>query len=68
MTGVPDTHPLVLYSRGQISRQVAIDRMHYRDYATLLVALGEADLPMPMPSYEQTAVEVETFRKLMRST
>lgn len=68
MTDVPDTHPLVLYSRGQISRQVAIDRMHYRDYATLLVALGEADLPMPMPSDEQIEVEVETFQKLWRST
>lgn len=66
MTDVPDTHPLVLYSRGQISRQVAIDRMHYRDYATLLVALGEADLPMPMPSDEQIEKEVETFRMLMR--
>lgn len=68
MTDVPDTHPLVLYSRGQISRQVAIDRMHYRDYATLLVALGEADLPMPMPSDEQIEKEVETFRMLIRST
>lgn len=68
MTDLPDTHPLVLYSRGQISRHVAIDRMHYRDYATLLVALGEADLPMPMPSDEQIAAEVETFRLLMRST
>jgi hypothetical protein len=66
MTDAPDTHPLVLYSRGQISRQVAIDRMHYRDYATLLVALGEADLPMPMPSDEQIEKEVETFRMLMR--
>lgn len=66
MTDVPDTHSLVLYSRGQISRQVAIYRMHYRDYATLLVALGEADLPMPMPSDEQIEKEVETFRMLMR--
>ncbi|MBY3044859.1 hypothetical protein [Rhizobium leguminosarum] len=67
MAELPDTHPLALYSRGQISRQVAIDRMKFQDYATLLVALGEADLPMPMPSKEQIAVEVDTFRMLIRS-
>ena len=62
MTGLPDTHPLVLYSRGQITRQVAIDALKVRDYAELLVALGDADLSMPMPSDEQIAAEVETFR------
>ncbi|MCZ7890409.1 hypothetical protein O9X99_01845 [Agrobacterium salinitolerans] len=67
MTDLPDTHPLVQYSHGQISRQVAIDRMQYRDYATLLVALGEADLPMPMPSDDQIEKEVETFRMPIRS-
>lgn len=68
MTDLPDTHPLVLYSRGQISRHVAIDLMRFRDYATLLVALGEADLPMPMPSDEQITAEVDAFRMLMRAT
>ena len=68
MTDLPDTHPLVLYSRGQISRQAAINRMRFRDYATLLVALGEADLPMPVPPDEQIAAEVDTFRMLMRAT
>ena len=67
MTDLPDTHPLVQFSRGQISRQVAIDQLKIRDYATLLVALGDADLPMPMPSEEQIAQEVDTFRKLMRA-
>lgn len=68
MHELPDTHPLVLYSRGQIDRHVAMERMRFRDHATLLVALGEADLPMPMLSDEQIAVEVEIFRKLIRST
>ncbi|MGO8476276.1 hypothetical protein ACC739_30135 [Rhizobium ruizarguesonis] len=67
MTELPETHPLVQYSRGQISRQVAINRLQYRDYATLLVALGEADLPMPMPSDEQIEREIATFRMLLRS-
>ncbi|MBY3594182.1 hypothetical protein HJA87_30600 [Rhizobium bangladeshense] len=67
MTDLPDNHPLVLYSSGQISRQVAIDRMKFRDYATLLVALGDADLPMPMPSEEQIEKEVAVFQQLMRT-
>jgi hypothetical protein len=67
MTDLPDTHPLVQYSRGQISRQVAIQALKIRDYAELLIALGDANLPMPMPSEEQIAQEVETFRMLMRS-
>ncbi len=67
MTDLPDTHPLVLYSRGQISRQVAIDDLKIRDYAELLVALGDADLPIPMPSEEQIEQEVAVFREMMRT-
>ena len=67
MTDLPETHILVRYSRGQISRQVAISRLRLRDYAELLVALGDAELPMPMPSEEQIEKEVGTFRMLMRS-
>ena len=67
MTDLPDTHPLVMYSRGQISRQVAIEALKIRDYAELLVALGDADLPMPMPSEEQIEAEVATFQMLMRT-
>lgn len=67
MTDLPDAHPLVQYSRGQITRQVAMDALKIRDYAELLVALGDADLPMSMPSDEQIEQEVATFRMLMRS-
>lgn len=66
MTDLSVDHPLVLYSRGQISRQVAMDRMKFRDYATLLVALGDADLPMPMPSAQQIEQEIKMFRMLMQ--
>jgi len=65
MTDLPATHPLVLYSRGLITRQVAIEQLQVRDYAELLVALGDADLPMPMPSDEQIEEEVTTFRMLI---
>lgn len=67
MTGLSENHPLVKYSRGQISRQVAMDDLKIRDYAELLVCLGNADLPMPMPSEEQIAAEASVFRKMMRT-
>lgn len=67
MTDLPDTHPLVRFSRGQITRQVAIEQLKIRDYATLLVALGDADLSMPMPPEEQIQREVATFQMLMRT-
>ena len=67
MTDLPDTHPLLMYSRRQITRQVAIDQLEIRDYAELLIALGDADIQMPMPSDEQIEQEVATFRMLMRT-
>lgn len=67
MTDLPDTHPLVQYSRGHITRHVAIDSLQIRDYAELLVALGDADLSMPMASEEQIAAEVATFQSMMRT-
>ena len=41
--------PLVSYSRGLLARDEAIRLLGLRDYAELLVALGDADLPMPLP-------------------
>jgi len=68
MTDLSEDHPLVLYSWGLISRNVAVEKLGIRDHASLLIMLGEADLPMPMPSDEQINLEVDTFRKLWRST
>lgn len=41
--------PLMAYSQGRLSRADAIRLLGLRDYADLLVALGDADLPMPLP-------------------
>ena len=62
MTDLPDTHPLVRFSRGQITRQVAIEQLKIRDYATLLVALGDADLSMPMPRRSKSSARSLPFR------
>src|SRR5690242_1972913 len=41
--------PLLAYSQGRLARNEAIRLLGLRDYTALLVALGDADLPMPLP-------------------
>lgn len=37
---------LVLFSQGRITKEQAIEKLGLRDYAELLIALGDADLPL----------------------
>lgn len=55
---------LLAYSKGQLSRRDAIDRLGLRDSADLLVALGDAGLKMPMPPEQEIEEQAETFVKL----
>ena len=56
--------PLLAYSQGRLARNEAVRLLGLRDYAELLVALGDADLPLPPPhDVENQAV---TFAKLWR--
>jgi len=65
---LPDHHPLVLYSRGEISRQVAIRVLKIRDYAELLVYLSDAGLPMPMSPESEIEEQAATMAMLFRMT
>ena len=56
--------PLVSYSRGLLAREEAIRLLGLRDYAELLVALGDADLPMPTPPPHEIDSQAATFVKL----
>jgi plasmid stability protein len=56
--------PLVSYSRGLLARDEAIRLLGLRDYAELLVALGDADLPMPLPPPHEIENQATTFVKL----
>lgn len=53
--------PLVSYSRGLLARNEAIRLLGLRDYAGLLVALGNADLPMPMQPPHEIESQADTF-------
>ncbi|WP_105429470.1 hypothetical protein [Neorhizobium sp. T6_25] len=61
----PDTHPLVLYFNGQISSAVAVRSLKIRDHAALLVYLGDAGLPIPLPSEAEIEEQVATFPNVM---
>jgi hypothetical protein len=45
-TNFTSNDPLVLFSRGSITKEEAIEKLGLHDYAELLVALGDVDLPL----------------------
>lgn len=58
--------PLLAYSQGRLARGEAIRLLGLRDYAELLVALGDADLPMPLPSPDDLDDQAACFVTLWR--
>jgi len=64
----PDHAPdaLLSYSKGELSRDDALRQLELRDYAELLVALGDADLPMPLPAAHDVANQAILFERIWR--
>ncbi len=58
---------LLAYSNGRIGQRDAVQALGLRDSAELLVALGDKNLPMPMPPADELARQVDTFVKMMKS-
>ncbi len=61
-------NPLLTYSQGHLARSEAIRLLGLRDYAELLVALGDADLPMPSAPPQETENQAASFAKLWEQT
>ncbi len=59
---------LLAYSQGRLARTDAIRRLGLRDYAELLVALGDADLPMPLPPQHEIENQAIIMAKLWRES
>lgn len=60
------TDPLVAFSKGEIDKARAIEQAGLRDYAELLVALGDHGLDLPrLPPHEVKAM-TESFVRLCR--
>ena len=57
---------LTQYSERKLSARVAAKLLGLRDSADLLVALGDAGLPMPQPPAEQVKEQAATFTALFR--
>ena len=70
ITAEPE-HPmegaLHAYAAGMIRRDEAIRRTGVRDYAGLLVALGDAGLVPPRPPEQQVENEATTFARIWAS-
>ena len=58
--------PLLAYSKGLLSRCEAIRRLGLRDSGDLLVALGDAGLPMPLPPAQDIEEQAATFVTLWK--
>ena len=56
------------YADGMIGRDEAIRRVGVRDYAGLLVALGDSGLSPPRPPEHQIENEAATFARIWVST
>ncbi|MCB1439759.1 MAG: hypothetical protein KDJ63_08300 [Nitratireductor sp.] len=64
----PATDPLLAFSNGTLSITDAIRLTGVRDYAELLVKLGQADLPVPLPPEHEIENQAATFIKVWRQT
>ena len=60
--------PLRGFSEGRLARADAIRLLGLRDYAELLVALGDAGLPMPLPAPHDVENQAVAFAKLWKQT
>jgi hypothetical protein len=58
---------LLAYSNGLIRQRDAVEALGLRDSTELLVALGDANLPMPMPPADEIERQTDTFVKIMKS-
>lgn len=56
--------PLLSYAQGRLARSEAVRLLGLRDYAELLVVLGDADLPMPLPPSDDVENQAVTFTEL----
>lgn len=63
---IPD--PLAAFAAGMITRREAIEALGLRDYAALLVALGDHGLTPPRPPEDLVQKQAAAFERLWAST
>jgi plasmid stability protein len=60
--------PLVAFSLGRMTKEEAVNALGLRDYAGLLVRLGEADLPLPSLPAHEIENQATTFARIWRQS
>lgn len=61
-----DDDPLLRFSRGLITKEQAVSESGLHDYAELLVAMGDADLPLPSLPQEEIDRQAKEFAELWK--
>ncbi|MFN8701935.1 MAG: hypothetical protein ACK5X0_07415 [Rhodospirillales bacterium] len=57
---------LLAYSSGRIGQRDAVQALEMRDSTELLVALGDANLPMPMPPPDEIERQADLVMKMLK--
>lgn len=68
ITAFKNEDPLVMFSRGLLTKDQAIEKSGLRDYAELLVAMGGADLPLPALPVKEIEQQAALFARLWEQT
>lgn len=68
VTDYKDDDPLWKFSRGLLTKEQAISESGLRDYAQLLVAMGDADLPLPLLPEDEINRQAKEFAELLRQS
>jgi len=67
ITKVEISDPLVQFSRNLLTKEQAVQAAGLRDYAQLLVSMGDADLPLPSQPPAEISHQAAIFAELLAS-
>lgn len=68
VTSFTNDDPLVKFSRGLLTKDQTIKAVGLRDYAELLVLMGNADLPLPMLPQEVIDRQAAMFAAIWKQS
>jgi hypothetical protein len=66
ITKFNDNDPLLRFSRGLLTKDQALSEAGLRDYAELLITMGNVDLPIPSLPQEDIDKQVKEFTEMWR--
>jgi hypothetical protein len=68
VTSFKSDDPLIMFSRGLITKEEAIRLTEVRDYAGLLISLGDADLPLPSLPQSEIDKQATEFVEILSAS